>query len=152
MKEVLINTVLVILCAIFWRMGGAAGYNKLWRRIGSTVCMGVILWPTLLFHLLSLPLLLWGCSSYFGWINRFIDVQDKEREYWWNFWAQNFVIQSTVLFFDHSIENIIFVICSSLFIAIVKVWTDNNMTKADVKSELWHGGANAAALWINALI
>lgn len=88
-----------------------------------------------------------------GWINNFISsVKDKDREYWWNFFVENLVIQSSVLLFKPHFVNIIFLIITSFLIAIIKVWTDNNISKADVKSELWHGGANATALWINTLI
>lgn len=148
---------LVILSSIFWRLGGAAGYDKLWRRLGSTICMLGVLWPTSLLQLMSLPLLLWGCSSYFGWINKFIDVEDKDREYWWNFWAENMVIQSSVLFFVRSFENIIFVVMGALVIALIKVWIDEAWPKGwrprqDVLSEIWHGGANAASILVNSLI
>lgn len=42
--QLLMNIILIILTAVFWRMGGASGYNKLWRRVGSALLMWIIIW------------------------------------------------------------------------------------------------------------
>lgn len=143
---------LILACSVLWRIGGAKGFSKLYRRIGSTLCLTAIvgqLWAIL-------PIF-WGCSSYFGWMNRFLPVKDKDREYWWNFWLQNFVIQSSVFFVNRGFDNIMLVVFGSLFISLVKVWIDEEWKpkwrpRQDIVSELWHGFGNAALLSINILI
>jgi hypothetical protein len=174
-----IAIILWFACGVMWRMGGAANFDKLWRRVGSAVCL-VSLIPLMNHHvefhwyLLSCGLVAWGCTSYFGWINYIVDPirrklnkqpLDLEREYWWNFAVENMVIQSSVLPFKHSPLNVGWVIVSGFVIAFVKVWIDSPYDwfqddigdrNADldqaVLSEFWHGSANALCIFINMLL
>jgi hypothetical protein len=138
--------IMVLLSGLFWRMGGSDKYSKLFRRIGSAACMSYIVGS-----LWAVPFIFWGCTSYFGWINRFLPVKDKEREYWWNFLAENLVIQMTVLFVNPSVKSAILAVIFASIVTFGKVWMDENLTKADIKSEIWHGSGNALGLLINIL-
>jgi len=161
------HTILYILLAflsgLLWRMGGSAKYNKLWRRIGSALCMliGIILTIGLnnFLHIASVVLLVWGCISYMGWLNTIVKLFWKDivmkREYIWNFAFENLVIQSTVLLYKRSIYNILFSLLSSLLIAFIKVEIDKDkdetiwLWRKDVLSEFLHGSLNFVAMIIN---
>jgi len=146
-------------------MGGAEGYDKLWRKIGSTICMSFILMHCGLNEtpqfFLAVALIAWGCASYFGWINFFISwLADIEidSEYWWNFWVENMVIQSSVLLYKHSAANIGFCILWSGLVATGKVLIDLDedgcvlFWKKDIVSEWWHGSGNALGIWLNSML
>ena len=149
---IFVSILLVVACGILWRLGGAEGFSKLYRRLGSSLCMVLIVG-----NIYALPLLLWGCTSYMGWINNFLPVKDKDREYWWNFFAENLVIQLSILTVKRGLSNIVFAVITALIIAIGKVWIDKSWKyffglRKDVVSEWWHGGSNALCLLINTLL
>ena len=144
-------------------MGGSDKYNKLWRRIGSAICMFIcIILSTdvlLIRHIFTFLLLIWGCISYMGWLNYivrlwWVDIVMK-REYFWNFFLENLVLQSTVLIYKHSIYNIIFGTIFAFIIAFVKVAIDSDkdgkiwLWRKDVLSEFFHGGLNCLGIIIN---
>jgi len=161
---------LIILCiasGIFFRMGGAEGYDKLWRRIGSSLCMIIpipILYHTVEFHwfLFSIGLIVWGCTSYFGWVNYIVRLfadLEMEREYWWNFMCENICIQCAVLPYKNTPMNIMFAIGWGTLVAFIKVWIDDDKDgiihvlwwkfRKDVWSEIMHGSLNAVGIIVN---
>ena len=167
MINIIVYTILYILlaflCGLFFRMGGSAKYNKLWRRIGSASCMLVGIMLIVGFnnflHIVSAGLLFWGCVSYMGWLNYvirgFAIIDNMKREYIWNFFFENLVLQSSVLPYKHSIFNIMLVIFSALLIAFIKVEVDKDKDgkilcwRKDVLSEFLHGSLNFVGIVIN---
>ena len=150
---------LIVLTGYSWRLGGSV--DKLFRRIGSSLCMAIILCTLcsceFLWFIFSTALIVWGCVSYFGFLNyivrKFWDEIEMEREYWWNFFAENLIIQSSVLPFRHSIINIFLVIIFAGVGALGKVLIDEtNLEERDVVSEWWHGSFNAIGIAINSII
>ena len=155
------------LCATFWRMGGADEYEKLWRRLGSTLCIVCCIYLDVglfkLINIFTFWLVFWGCLSYMGWINSIVRLFWKDivmkREYIWNFFFENLVIQSSVLPYKRSIYNILFSVASAFIIAFVKIAVDNDKDgkikilfwtmRKDVLSELLHGGLNCVSVVIN---
>lgn len=57
---------IMLICSLFWRLGGVAGGNKLFRRIGVplVICLSTFLvvrdWPIFL----AIPFMVWLCPSY----------------------------------------------------------------------------------------
>jgi len=145
-------------------MGGAAGYKKIWRRAVSSLAMTIIiaLFTGLSWWLiLSYGLLYLGCSTYAGFLNYFVRIFwediNMDREYWWNFWCENIIIQSSVLPFAHNPLNILFILSFALVVSLSKILIDkNNITifglREDVFSELCHGGLNALGIMLNLII
>lgn len=125
---------LPILSAIFWRMGGAAGYDKLWRRIGSSLCilMPLFLIPISLLHIVAVAMVLWGSWSYFGWL-----TPGDIKERWFNYLAAACMTQGAAVALGCSWWiALIFAFLS----AIGKVLIDNsNLKSKDVISELFYG-------------
>jgi len=161
----LLYILLCFLAGMLWRMGGAEGYDKLWRRIGSALCMlvSIILIRGLFtfLNIASAVLLIWGCVSYMGWLNSIVKLWWKQiemkKEYIWNFAFENLVIQSTVLLYKRSIWSCIFMVGSAMIIAFIKIWVDDDSDgkilcwRKDVLSEFLHGCLNCIAIIINLL-
>lgn len=152
MRKKIVNLLAVIGASVAWRAGGAEGYSKLWRRIGSTACMSIIVWDWR-----AIPFIAIGCWSYFDRVNKWFKLPEPNRERWFNFAIANLFIQGSVLFVNKEIDNILFVIIFSISIALIKVWIDKKYPlgwkpRQDVVSEIAHGGLNALCLWINVLI
>jgi len=63
----IIKTILIGLCGIFWRLGGKEGFSKAWRRVG---CAVVILMSQIILQnwiaLISTPLLIGAFSLGYG--------------------------------------------------------------------------------------
>ena len=147
-----------IACGILWRMGGADGYDKLWRRIGCSF----IIFAMLLIHsnmnllesVISLAMIVWGCWSYFGWLNFW-----TSREYWYNFFAGAILIQSSILIESFSLENLCTAFVFALLGAFGKVWIDKDedgyktilfwRVREDVLSEWYFGAVMCAGIIIN---
>ena len=128
----IINIGLSILSGIFWRMGGAKDYSKLWRRLGSTACMAVIIFEPRWFFLASLALLYWGSTSYFGWL-----TPGDPKERWFNYLSAALITQIAGAFMTGGyIHALIFAAAG----AIGKVLIDKLPLKGkDVMSEFYYG-------------
>lgn len=171
MIEFIIYAIICITCGIFWRMGGAEGYDKLWRRIGCAIMM----FSCLLINsnmqrqqmLITYAIITWGCCSYFGWINKvlawLIDIEswfelEIEREYWWNFFAEALVIQSVVYFVSPSFKHAVVAILASLMASLGKVWIDKDkdgnilLWRKDVISEWFFGSMMCFGIVINVVL
>ena len=134
--------VLCIVSSIFWRMGGAAGYTKNWRRLGSSLCMlAIVLLGGIVTPWWRVPvsyaLFAWGCWSYFGWLNPWTN-----REYWYNFLAAAVVTQLGFLVLCHTMLAIVIAVATAVFGVGVKVWADRDkdgwilLWRKDVFSEV----------------
>lgn len=152
---------LAVASGVLWRMGGADGYNKLYRRLGCTICC--LAYPAYAFGLVwplagLIGLVLWGSISYFGWINNLLPIKEKDSEYWWNFFAENLTLQSGALFYVCSVNHIIFAVIAALLSALGKVLIDADEDakvlcwNEAVLSEWWHGFSNCLFLLINIFI
>ena len=164
MIEFLIYFVICTVCGILWRMGGAEGYDKLWRRIGCAIIMFSCLlinsnmqWLQML---ITYALISWGCFSYFGWINFIVSLWDDieiGREYWFNFFAEGLVIQSVVYFISPSLLHAVVGILGALVGSLGKVWIDKDKDgrilwwRKDVLSEWYYGSVMCAFIIINAI-
>ena len=166
---IILYAVACALSATFWRMGGAAGHSKLWRRIGCTF----ILFAILLIHsnmsltqsLISLAMIAWGCWSYFGWINFW-----TSKEYWYNFLVGALLIQCSILIESFSSENLATAFVFALLGALGKVWIDKDVdgwkqifwgeggifsilkVRKDVLSECYFGLIMCAGVIVNATV
>ena len=135
----MIYLILCITSGIFWRMGGAAGYDKLWRRIGSSACifMPMILChnPLMYAHFISLGMVLYGSWSYFGWLT---PGDNKER--WFNFLAAALLTQCSCLVLYFTWGSLALAISAALAGALGKVWIDKSgIPSCDVVSEFYYG-------------
>lgn len=136
--------VLPILSAIFWRMGGAARHDKLWRRLGSSACcfLPMILChnPLTYGHLIALGMIIWGSWSYFGWIN-----PKDDSEYWYNFLAAAVITEFSFLVLFPSWKAAGIAILFACISAFGKVLIDRDRDgyilwwREDVLSELFYG-------------
>lgn len=163
----MINNILLLLlyflCGLLWRMGGSDAYDKLWRRIGCSLYMlcGTILINKIFtyFYFCSFILLLWGCWSYMGWLNYIVRLWWKDiimkREYWWNYFIENLVIQSSILFYKNSIKNILFIFIFAFIVTFIKIWINKDKDgqilfwRKDILSEFFHGSLNYLGIIIN---
>ena len=129
--------ILCIASSIFWRMGGAAGYDKLWRRIGSSACMILILFSTpvtwdLVF---ASGLIIWGCTSYFGWL-----TPGDKKERWFNYLLAASITEGAALLIHFNWILAGIALFFALFCSIGKVLIDNSdVNSKDVLSELFYG-------------
>lgn len=162
-----IYIIAIALCATFGRMGGAKGYDKLWRRLGCTFIISSMLLlhsnMSILQWAISSALIGWGCWSYFGWINYIVLFFWKyimvEREYWWNFFAGALLIQSAILIGSFSAESLCTAFVFALSAAFGKVWIDNDEdgwkrilfwhVREDVLSELYFWGLMCLGMIVN---
>jgi hypothetical protein len=110
-------------------------------------------------------MLLWGCVSYFGWINYIVEKFEEielEREYWWNFFAENLMIQSSALIVNFNVFSVVLAVVFAGISAFGKVWIDSDSdgyldvlgfdVREDVASEWWHGFSNCILLAVNIAI
>jgi len=144
---------LTIACGIFWRMGGAAGYSKLWRRIGSTCCILAVLgingylglnWQTFV----AMPMVGLGCSSYFVWLN-----PHDPREYWYNFLAAALFTQLAILVLQYDFPSLMIGIGFALIGALGKVKIDESgRSRPDIFGEIYYGIVMCLGVSINAVI
>jgi hypothetical protein len=139
-----------------------------WRDIGSSLCMlslfvgSISGWKIVVVA----AMLFWGCISYFGWVNSVVRLwwQDieMEREYWWNFFAENLMIQSTALLVSFNPVSVALSVCFAGLSAVGKVLIDEGEegyyrffcfeVREDVLSEWWHGFSNCVFLAINVAV
>jgi len=146
-----------VLNSVFWRMGGADGYDKLWRRIGCTFVISSMLLihsnMNLLEWAITTVMIGWGCWSYFAWLNHIVALWwrgiEHKREYWWNFLASGLLIQGSILVESFSLESLATAFVFALLGAFGKVWIDKDedgwktimfwKVREDVLSELYYG-------------
>jgi hypothetical protein len=118
---------------------------------------GINLWIPIAYGMIF-----WGCISYFGWINHFVkkfwkDI-DVESEYVWNFFAENLVIQSSVVVINHNPLSAFLAVFFAAVSAFGKVLIDNHEEnyilewRKDVVSEFWHGFSNCLFIAINTMV
>jgi len=164
-------TVLVfcVLCGILWRMGGSSDYRSAYRSIGSALCLLAVTVPwnnSLVVNCIVAVMVAWGCISYFGWVNYIVEKFWKdiemEREYWWNFFAENLMIQSSALVIKCDPLSVVLAIVFALATAFGKTWIDADEDGVyhvlgfdigeDVASEWFHGFMNCLFLAINVVV
>jgi len=135
-------------------MGGAAGYDKLWRRLGSSACifLPMILChnPLMYAHLFALAFVLWGSWSYFGWL-----TPGDPKERWFNFFAAALVTQTSLLWIFFTWPRLIAAIIFALAGSLGKSWIDADQDgrilwwREDVLGELYYGFAMCFFVIIN---
>jgi len=133
-------------------MGGAAGYDKLWRRIGSSacICLPMLLChnPLMYAHLFAFAMVLWGSWSYFGWL-----TPGDLKERWFNYLAAALMTQCSILVIYFSWERALFALGASLSGSVGKVLIDKtNVPKKDVLGELWYGCIMCLGIVLSATI
>ena len=148
----IIYLILCIASGIFWRMGGAAGYDKLYRRIGSSICifMPLVLChnPLMYSHLIALGMVMYGSWSYFGW---FTPGDKKER--WFNFLAAALLSQCSYLVLFFTWPALAVAIGMALAGALGKVAIDkSSLPGQDVISELYYGFMMCAGISLNCFL
>lgn len=168
---VVLCLVLSVVAGVFWRMGGSGNYGenpKLWRRVGSTLCIVAVL-ALFCKNWLLIPasaMVFYGCVSYFGWINhivvKFCKWVEVESEYWWNFFAENLMIQMSVVVINPTIHTACIAVMFAFVSAVGKVLIDADEDGSyyffgikigeDVFSEFWHGFSNCLFLATNLFI
>lgn len=146
--------ILSVVCGIFWRMGGSQYFNKLWRRVGSTLCILAVLalngyfgwnWQTLVASVLIGV----GCSSYFGWL-----TPNTDEETWINFLAEGLFIQCPILFFGYDFYTLMLAIGFALIGSMGKSKLDHDgkYKRPDIIGEIFYGFFMCLGVSINALI
>ena len=75
---VIATIILAIICATLGRMGGAKGYNKLWRRVGCMLCFTIWL---IFFYKISLLLILTMGLCYASLTTYFDFINGKDNHY-----------------------------------------------------------------------
>jgi hypothetical protein len=169
MNNYLIITVLACVSGILWRMGGSDDYEKIWRRAGSFLCM-VCLLPfggNYVAYVVACALILWGCVSYFGWFNYIVrllwDDIEMDREYLWNFFLEDTVIQMSIFVIKPNPISALFAVVAAIISSTGKVLIDKHLKDGiyinerinwnqAVVSEFWHGSSNAFFIGINSII
>lgn len=167
--------VVAVLCGVCWRMGGAGksgqwyedALDTKWRDIGSALCMLALFVGNVSWMALGIvaAMLVWGCTSYFNWLNpivaRFADIEVRTK-YWWNFFAENLMIQSTALFVSFGFVSVVLAVAFAAVSALGKILIDADENgiytifgfevNEDIASEWWHGFSNCILLAINIAI
>lgn len=97
--QIIGTIILVVLAGLMYRFGGAAKTNNWYsflqntksRDFGVPTCCLLILWLWTGIDLniwwayfLSFGAFFGAMTSYWGWVNKFLPVEDKKKEYWWN--------------------------------------------------------------------
>jgi hypothetical protein len=122
-------------------MGGAAGYDKLWRRLGSSACifLPMVLChnPLSYMHLIALGMVLWGSWSYFGWL-----TPGNDEEQWFNFLVAALITQFAFVVLYPSWGRVIIAGLFAFAGTFGKVGIDNTpIPRRDIISELYYGFA-----------
>lgn len=91
--KIIMTIVLTAASAVLYRMGGSARYDTKYRDIGTSVCtnLGIALWFDWHWSLILCFGIMWGSlTTYWDFINKWLPVQDKDKEYWWNWLLHGF--------------------------------------------------------------
>lgn len=140
---------LVIANATLFRMGGAAGYNKLWRRLGCTLLSALLFIPHWTAMLCAMPFLALGYISYFNWFLRLFRG-DQVNETWENFACQSMCIQASAYFLGWDLGSVMVWVGFSVLGCLSKILIDHSkLPKKDVLSELAFGGVMMLGLIVN---
>ena len=140
---------LMAACGLMWRLGGWEHGNKLWRRIGSSLCMIAVLLspsnPLNWFYIVPIGMIFYGSWSYFGWL-----TPGDHKERWFNYLAAACITQFAYVVLFPSWHAVALALLFALAGALDKVGIDEtSLPGKDIMSELFYGFVMCLGLSIN---
>lgn len=113
---------------VLYRMGGSGKYDTKVRDMG---CPTVAILTFLLWNPFHLSLILcWGAmfgamTTYWDFVNKWLPVEDKGREYWWNWALHAFGLSLAMIFYTIFKHNWIgFIVSSIINIVGITLWSE----------------------------
>ena len=146
---IIMYIILIVLGAIFYRMGGSDKYDTKWRDLGvpavSLLSMYLLgRWHWSLF--ICFPLMFGAMTTYWKVLNRFFH-KPKTDSYWFNWFAHGLMIGLSFLPYAYFTDRWIMVIARALALSfLIMIWSEVNDNA--VWEECGRGALIVGTLWL----